>query len=237
MIVRECQYIFVIDCSIFFYQWHVHFFDRHKLIVVNHKKQKNFNVAIMNFKNSSVYVQRQIDRLFRKHRKYARVYVNDIIVFFRIQKKHEIHLRSVFEILKQNNIFIKSIKIFIDYSFVFLFDQKIDFLRLITIDEKLKVIVRLRFSRNLRQLKSYLNLIDWMRDYVFFYVDINKSSQKRKTEMFRHDSSSDNARRIYVFMTRLKKSFQLKLIFFDALQNLLSQFFIWFMLTIKNNYS
>ena len=56
--IRDCQYIFVIDCSTFFYQWRVHFFDRHKLTIVNHKKQKSFNVTVMRFKNNSIYVQR-----------------------------------------------------------------------------------------------------------------------------------------------------------------------------------
>ena len=54
--VRDCDYISVIDCSTFFYQWRVHFNDRHKLIVVNHRKQKSFNVTVMNYKNSSTYV-------------------------------------------------------------------------------------------------------------------------------------------------------------------------------------
>ena len=179
----------------------------------------------MKFKNNSVYVQRQIDRLLRLHKKYVRVYVNDIIIFSRIKKKHETHLRVVFFVLKKNNIFIKSIKVFIDYLFVFLFDQKINFLKLATIVEKFKIIVKLRFSFNFRQLKSYLNFIDWMRDYISFYVDINKSLQKRKIELLRHDFSIENVRRFYVFKTRLKKSFELKIIFFKILQNMLTKFF------------
>ena len=59
-----------------------------------------------------------------------------------------------------------------------------------------------------------------MRDYVFFYVDINKSLQKRKTKMFRYNSLIDNIRRTYVFKIRLKKIFQLKIVFFEALQSL-----------------
>ena len=36
-LMRNCQYIFVIDCFVFFYQWRIHFIDRHKLIVINHR--------------------------------------------------------------------------------------------------------------------------------------------------------------------------------------------------------
>ena len=160
MIVRDCDYIFVIDCFAFFYQWRVHLSNRHKFTVVNHRNQESFNVVVMKFKNSSIYVQRQIDRLLRQHRNYVRAYVNDIVVFFRIKKKHEKHLRVVFSMLKKNNISIKFIKTFIDYLSVSLLDQKIDSLDLTIATEKLKTIVKLRFSINLRQLESYLSLID-----------------------------------------------------------------------------
>ena len=146
-LMRSCQYIFVINCFVFFYQWKIHFIDRHKLIVINHCDQKNFNVAIMKYKNSSTYVQRQIDRLLRKQKKYVRVYVNDIVIFFNIKKKHEVHFRFVFAILKINNIFIKSTKTFLSYFNVFLLKQKIDSLNLIIIEEKLRAIVKLRFFK------------------------------------------------------------------------------------------
>ena len=179
----------------------------------------------MRFKNSSVYVQRQIDRLLRQHRSYVRVYVNDIVVFSRIKKKHEKHLRVVFSMLKKNNISIKLIKTFIDYFSVSLLNQKIDSLDLAIAIEKLKIIVKLRFSINLRQLKSYLSLIDWMRNYILFYVDINKFLQKRKIALLKHDFVVDNAKRAYAFKTRLNKLFQLERVSFNILQNILSKSF------------
>ena len=129
----------------------MHFLNRHKFIVINYRNQKNFNVAIMNFKNSSIYVQKQIDKLLRLYRKYIKTYVDDIIMFFKTKKKHKTHLRIVFFfVLKNNNIFIKFTKTFIEYSFVSLFDQKINFLNLTIVVEKFKTIVKLRFSYNFR---------------------------------------------------------------------------------------
>ena len=57
-VVMNCQYITIIDCSTFFYQWRVHSTNKHKLIVVSHREQKSFNVAVMSYKNSFAYVQR-----------------------------------------------------------------------------------------------------------------------------------------------------------------------------------
>ena len=128
----------------------------------------------MNYKNSSIYVQRQIDRLLRKFRRFARAYVDDIVIYFKTAKKHAQHLRSVFDMLRQNNIFIKSSKAFLDYSFVRLLDQKIDSFELSTSEKKLRAIAKLSFSKILRQLEIYLDLTDWLRDYVSFYVDVFK---------------------------------------------------------------
>ena len=95
-IVKNCFYISVINCAEFFYQWKIHFSNKHKLIVINHREQKSFNVTVMNYKNSFVYIQRQIDWLFRLCRVFARTYINDIIIFSKNQQKHLNHLKTVF---------------------------------------------------------------------------------------------------------------------------------------------
>ena len=171
----------------------------------------------MNYKNNSIYVQRQIDRLLRQQRRFARIYVNDIVIFFKTKKKHQRHLRKFFEILIKNNISIKSTKTFIDYSFVSLLKQKIDFFDLTTTIEKLKIIFKFRFSRTFRQLKTYLKLTEWLRDYIINYVDIFKSLQNRKTKMLRHESIINSVRRFYFFKTRLNNSTKVKIVFYKTL--------------------
>ena len=220
-VVRNCSFISVVDASIFFYQWRVHSNDRHKLTVVTHRDQKSFNVVVMNYKNSSIYVQRQIDRLLRKFRRFARAYVDDIVIYFKTTKKHIQHLRSVFDMLRQNNIFIKSNKVFLDYSSVRLLDQKIDSFELSTNEKKLKAIAKLSFSKILRQLEIYLNLIDWLRDYVSFYADVFKILQKRKIELLKSFFKIDNAKKTYSSRTRLDNASSLKIEFFRILQFLL----------------
>ena len=157
--IRNCFFIFVIDAFDFFYQWRVYSKNRHKLIVVTYRNQKFFNVTIMRYKNFSIYVQRQIDRLLRRFRRFARVYINDIVIFFKIVEKHVLHFRAIFDIFQQNNIFIKFIKAFLKYSFVQFLEQKINFFDLFINEKKLKIIVKLSFSRIFRQLKIYLSLI------------------------------------------------------------------------------
>ena len=55
--VQDCQYISTVNCTFFFYQWLVNPEDQHKFTVISHREQEHFNVAVMNYHNSSLYVQ------------------------------------------------------------------------------------------------------------------------------------------------------------------------------------
>ena len=221
--VQDYRYITVIDCASFFYQWRVHLSNRHKLTVVSHRDQESFNVIVMRYRNFIVYVQRQIDRLLRASRSFARAYVDDIVVAFATLEEHLSHLRQIVQILVDNNIFIKLIKAFIDYSIVQLLSQRINFFELFISEEKLRVIVKLRFFITLRQLEIYLELTSWLREYVSFYVDVSKSLQKRKTKLLRSDLVTERERKFFFAKTRIRDSTNLKKIFFFSLQTLLSR--------------
>ena len=223
--VIDCQYIIVLNCSTFFYQWKIHSNDKHKLTVITHREQESFNVIVMSYKNSSIYVQRQIDRLLRSYRTFAKTYVNDIVIHFSILQKHLAHLTKIFDMLRINNIFIKFKKIFIDYLIVHLFDQKVDFLDLITIEKKLKIISRLSFSITLQLFETYLELTSWLRDYVSWYVEIFKSLQQLKTELLHDESVVDNVKKTYFRNIRIKNSTFEKITFFQILQSLLIKLF------------
>ena len=224
-VVIDCQYIIVLNCSTFFYQWRIHSNDRFKLIVITHREQESFNVVVMNYKNSSIYVQRQIDRLFRFYRAFAKTYVNDIVIHSNILQKHFAHLTKIFDMLRVNNIFIKFEKTFIDYFIVHLFDQKIDSLDLITIEKKLKVISRLFFSITFQLLETYLELTSWLRDYVSWYVEVFKSLQQLKIELLHDESVDDNVKKIYSRNIKIKNFTFEEIIFFQILQSLLIKFF------------
>ena len=128
--------------------------------MINHRNQESFNVIVINYKNSSIYVQQQINRLLRMQKIFARVYIDDIVIFSYIKKKHETHLREIFVVLTNNNIFIKLTKIYLNYSNVVLFDQKMNSLKFVIFEKKLKTIAKLHFSHIFRQLKTYLSLIN-----------------------------------------------------------------------------
>ena len=134
--------------------------NRHKLTIVSHKNQKQFNVAIMKFKNLSIYVQRKIDIIFRAYRAFVKTYVDNVVVFNHTLKKHFNHLHIIFVLFESFDITLSSKKFFLDYSTVTLFDQKINAFELTTAKNKFKIIFELNFLYILKNLKGYLNFID-----------------------------------------------------------------------------
>ena len=223
-VVIKCQYIIVIDCFEFFYQWKVHSKNRYKFIIMSHRDQEFFNVIVMKYKNSLAYMQKQIDRLLRFY-KFVKIYIDDIVIYFKILKKHVVHLREIFDIFIVNNIFIKSQKIFVEYFIVYLLNQKMNFLELITIEKKLKIILKLKYSQILKILKIYLRFTSWLHDYISIYIDIIKSFQQFKNNLLRDEFIIKSKKKSFSRKTRLINSTSKKLIFFEILQILLSKSF------------
>ncbi len=164
--VAECLYIFVVNVLEYFYQWTVKFDDRHKLTIISHREQKQFNVCVMRYKNFSSYVQRQTNLMLKNLRDFVRAYMNDIIIFFKTLDDHLLHLRKIFQRLWHYNVALNSKKVFLNYSFIVLLRQIVDVFDLIIAEEKLAIIINLTFSINLKELKTYLNLIEYLRVYV-----------------------------------------------------------------------
>ena len=171
----------------------------------------------------------------RFHREYVRAYVDDIMIFFKILKNHVKHFYQIFNTLNLNNIFLQSAKVFIDYSIVQLLGQKVNSFDLTTIENKLRIIALLKFFKNFRQLKSYLSLIKFLREYIFYYAEIFKPLQVQKIELFRNDFKVNNKRKACFNKTRLQHFIEKKIIVFKILQSLLSWSFYLIHVNIKRS--
>ena len=200
--MQNCIHISIIDCFDFFYQWRIHLSDRHKLTIITHREQKTFNVAIINYRNSSFYVQRQIDRVLRFFQ-FAKIYIDDIVIFSKSLKKHLNHLKQIFSVLKDNNIFVNFKKIYIDYFSVNLLEQHVNSLNLIIDEQKLKVIAQLTFLATFEQLESYLELTDWFRDYIEKYATKTKSLQNKKIALLKNFFKSKQIKKSYFFKMKI----------------------------------
>ena len=153
--IMKCSYIFLINATTFFHQWLIKLTNRHKLIVIFHRNNEQWNVMIMKYRNFSTYVQRQINIILRKYKHFAKTYVNDIVVFLNFLKKHFRHFNMILVLLKKYNIVIKIFKIYLDYFSISLLKQRVDNFDFTTTKKKLKLfanwdsLVRLNISKRI----------------------------------------------------------------------------------------
>ena len=225
--VQNCTHITIVNYNEFFHQWLMQKKNRFKLTIIFHKNSEHFNVTIMSFKKTSIYVQRKIDQIIKKYelQKFTRTYINDIVIFNQSLKKHLKHLVVVFEVFFQLRITLKSFKVYIDYLFVILLEQYVIAFEFITIIEKLKAISKLRFSITFKELEHYLKLIDWLRSYVKRYVQKIESLTRRKTKLLRQFfSNKKKQRKIFNLHIVIDQSSSKKRTTYEFLQLAFSSF-------------
>ena len=143
----------------------------------------------MNYRNSSAYVQKMINKILYSFRYFYRTYVNNIVVFSTSLKKHLRYLNFIFQALFNMNIHLIPIKAFFRYFFIQLLSQHIDVLNLIIFEDKLTIIRNFEFSHILTILKHYLELINYFKQYVSYYNIIAMPLQKRKIFLNRNCKS------------------------------------------------
>jgi hypothetical protein len=170
----ECKYLSIFDENAFFYQWKVHSNDVYKQTIITHREQKTFLILIMSNRNSTAYVQRQMNILLNDLKKFVKIYINDIICRLKSFAKHLKHLRVSFRIFLRKELIINSLKIFLEYQSVILLEQRVNVLELIIVEKKLKTIALLKFSKNLIALKRYFELTDYFKNKIYFFCKRNK---------------------------------------------------------------
>jgi hypothetical protein len=102
----------------------------------------------------------------------------------------------------RKNIIINSLKTFLRYQSVILLKQRVNVFELIIVEKKLKIIILLKFSENLIALKRYLELTEYFRDKVYFFVDVFKSLQELKINLYK-DFLKENRRKEFINRTRI----------------------------------
>ena len=180
----------------------------------------------MNFKNSSFYVQRQTDKLFRSCKTFVKAYVDDIIIFSKILHEHIKHLRQIFQLFIEKRISLTFNKSFIDYSFIQLLNQRVDSLNLTTSKKKIAIIATFKFLKSLNNLNHFLSLIDWLRHCIHRYAQKALSLQIKKTaftrQFFKHDDDDKrnvikSIKKKHAIRLTLENSFDDELIAFKLL--------------------
>ena len=175
------MYLSILDAVGWFHQFLVVRRDRYKFTVVSHRGQEESAVALMGYKGSPPYVQRQTDAMLRPFKDFAKAYVDDIIVFSHTLQEHIKHLGQIFELFELKRVSLSPVKSFIGYPSVTLLGQKVDGLGMSTSQEKIQAITDLKFPETLRDLEIFLGLTGWLRSSIPRYAQLASPLQARKT--------------------------------------------------------
>lgn len=124
----------------------------------------------MEYINSVAYVQRKIDNILYGVYAWAQAYVTNIIC--RIKSLSDLiqKLRILFNIFLEYNISIKPIKSYFNYPDLSFLGQQVNSLGLIMSEDKFRAICLLTYHNTLGALEYYLELTDYLRNYIYFYV-------------------------------------------------------------------
>lgn len=182
-LIAGYMWISTVDGVAWFHQFNAQRSDRSKLTIISHRGQEESSVALMGYKGSPPYVQRQTDALLRPLRAFVRAFVDDIIIFSRSLAEHESHLRQLFQLLRERRASLAPGKSFIGFPSVTLLGQKVDSLGMSTSEEKIKAITSLRFPSSLRDLEIFLGLTGWLRNSIPRYAQRAQPLQERKTSL------------------------------------------------------
>lgn len=126
----------------------------------------------MSYINLVAYIEHKINNIFHHIQYWVKVYIKNII--YRAKSLFDLlnKLQILFNIFFKYNISIKPIKFYLNYLNIGLFGKKLNFLRLITLDKKFKVICFFNYSYILGIFKYYLGLISYLRGYIHFYAQL-----------------------------------------------------------------
>ena len=156
--------------------------------------------------------------MLRQYRDFARAYVDDIVVFSNTLEEHLQHLDKIFALFDEYNLAIKPTKTYLGFPSVALLGQKVDSLGLSTTEEKLAAINQLIFPQSLKDLKTYLGMTGWLRNYIAYYAQIVELLQARKTLMLRGAPNKGKARKAFSRATQINTPTESELQAFQRLQ-------------------
>ena len=182
-------FIIIVNTVVFFYQWQTKPTNHKKFTVVSHHESEQFNITIIGFKSSPIYIQHQINKILQPHQKYAKTYIDDITIYSKIFKDYIVHLTAVFTALQEQKIILKLTKCFIVYPEASLLNNKINNFGTLIDKDCIKAISTLKFPKTLWQLKTYLGKTRYLHLSVLNYTQKTDVLQKLKTALLQKSSS------------------------------------------------
>ena len=90
--------------------------------------------------------------------------------------------------------------------------------------KRIAALWNLFFSETLKDFKIYLDLTDWLQQYISYYTQQIKLLQNRKTALLYEDSTADQTRKNYLKKTLIFKINEFEKMIFEFIQKIFDDF-------------
>ncbi len=152
--------------------------EKDEAFIIFHTQFELFKYLVILFDlcNKSVSFQKYINNIFYKHlNKFCTAYLNDILIYFNNELKHEIHIKLILRKLWEANLRTNIIKCKFHIT-------KVSYLELIIIIEEIKmnffkinIIVNWLILINVKDVQSFLDFANFYRRFIYDYSRITIS--------------------------------------------------------------
>jgi hypothetical protein len=168
--IAGVKYFTKLDLNLGFQQIRMTVADEEKTTFKTHHGHFQFNVMSFGLTNAPATFQCLTNSIFARFmRRFVLVFMDDILIYNRTLEDHVLHLTQVFQVLKQNKLFVK----FKKCAFA---QRKIDYLGHIILDEgvatdpsKTATMFQRPTPRNFTDLRGFLGLTGYYRKFVQNY--------------------------------------------------------------------
>ena len=198
--------------------------DCEKFIIVNHHDLKIVNVVFMNYQEFLSYAQCMMNMILCSHKFFAYCYIDDIIIFSKTLEDHLQHLNTVFSLFNRLEITLKKIKTHLDYLSIILRNQWVDDFDMTILKKWIAVLQDLSFSEILKNFKIYLDLTEWLCQYISYYAQQIELLQNRKTVLLCEDSTIRQTRKNYLKKTLISDISKIEKEIFNFIQKIFNDF-------------
>ena len=129
------------------------------------------------------------NKILWSYRDFAQLYINDLIIFSKTLKNHKKHLSIIFFLFDRFEISLNRVKTYLEYLSIILLNQQVNKFDMTISEKQIVIIQELKFLKTLKDFEIYLNLTDWLHQYILYYAQLTKSLQNKKTALhhYRHD--------------------------------------------------
>ena len=138
-----------------------------------------------------------MNKILQSYRDFAWLYINDLIIFLKTLKDHKKHFSIIFSLFDKFEISLNRVKTYLKYLSIILLDQWVNRFGMIISEKWIMIIQELKFLKTLKNLEIYLNLIDWLHQYILYYAQLTESLQNKKMILLHKNFTAEKSWKKY----------------------------------------